>query len=350
MAVAQAALGCGAGSSGTEPQGSGGAPAATGGSSATGGTQAATGGQAGGSVSGTGGSSSGSAPATGGGSGSGSGGTAGGAGRAGSGGASPTGGSGGAAGRSGTGGAAGSGGGATGTGGSAYAPRPAAGACAIMPLGDSITEGYRSSKGGGYRVELFHDALADNKSVTFVGSADPNGPATVRGVAFPPDNEGHGGYRIWQISGTRPSSRSCTECRDNVAPTMFVLGHLGIGKRLAAHPYRRFSRVDKRAFFVGALLPDLIDKPLYYGWSWLTGKHGAEAGLISGTHLFGHTGLFLLALARSRAGHARSRPCGRSRSAWRPTWRSTSWASRWTCTHCFGPCSAGNFPATRSEA
>jgi hypothetical protein len=77
---------------------------------------------------------------------------------------------------------------------------------------------------------------------------------------------------------------------------MFVLGHLGIGKRLAAHAYRRFSRVDKRAFFVGALLPDLIDKPLYYGWSWLTGKHGAEAGLISGTHLFGHTGLFLLAL------------------------------------------------------
>ncbi|MFL5305317.1 MAG: hypothetical protein ACJ8F1_08890 [Polyangia bacterium] len=77
---------------------------------------------------------------------------------------------------------------------------------------------------------------------------------------------------------------------------MFVLGHLGIGKRLAAHPYRRFSRADRRAFFVGALLPDLIDKPLYYGWSWLTGKHGAAAGLISGTHLFGHTGLLLLAI------------------------------------------------------
>ncbi|MES1206020.1 MAG: metal-dependent hydrolase [Pseudomonadota bacterium] len=78
---------------------------------------------------------------------------------------------------------------------------------------------------------------------------------------------------------------------------MFVLGHLGIGKRLAGRPYRRFLRIDKRAFFVGALLPDLIDKPLYYGWSALTGKHGAEAGLISGTHLFGHTGLFLLTVA-----------------------------------------------------
>ena len=78
---------------------------------------------------------------------------------------------------------------------------------------------------------------------------------------------------------------------------MFVLGHLGIGKRLAGRPYRRFSRAERRAFFAGALLPDLIDKPLYYGWSWLTGKHGSEAGIISGTHLFGHTALFLLTVA-----------------------------------------------------
>jgi hypothetical protein len=77
---------------------------------------------------------------------------------------------------------------------------------------------------------------------------------------------------------------------------MFVLGHLGIGKRLAARPFRLFSPVDKRAFFVGALLPDLIDKPLYYVPTWLTGKHGAAAGILSGTHLFAHTGLFLLVL------------------------------------------------------
>jgi len=78
---------------------------------------------------------------------------------------------------------------------------------------------------------------------------------------------------------------------------MFVLGHLGIGKRLAARPYRRFSRAEKRAFFTGTLLPDLIDKPLYYGHAWLTGTHGAGAGLLSGTHLFAHTGLFLAVLA-----------------------------------------------------
>jgi lysophospholipase L1-like esterase len=80
-----------------------------------------------------------------------------------------------------------------------------------MPLGDSITEGYRSSKGGGYRVELFHDALADKKSVTFVGSSTPNGPPTVDGVAFPPDNEGHGGYRISQISGLIAASMTANK-------------------------------------------------------------------------------------------------------------------------------------------
>ena len=79
---------------------------------------------------------------------------------------------------------------------------------------------------------------------------------------------------------------------------MFALGHLGIGKKLAARPFRRFSAVERRAFFIGALLPDLIDKPLYYIPAWLTGRHGAAAGILSGTHLFAHTGLFLAVLDR----------------------------------------------------
>lgn len=75
---------------------------------------------------------------------------------------------------------------------------------------------------------------------------------------------------------------------------MFALGHLGLGKKLATRPYRRFSRGEKRAFFLGALLPDIIDKPLYYIPLWVTGRRD---GFLSGTHLFAHTGLFLLALA-----------------------------------------------------
>ena len=74
---------------------------------------------------------------------------------------------------------------------------------------------------------------------------------------------------------------------------MFALGHLGIGKKIAARPYHRFAPVEKRAFFLGALLPDLIDKPLFYVPFWLTGRRGE---ILSGTHLFAHTGLFLLAL------------------------------------------------------
>ena len=77
---------------------------------------------------------------------------------------------------------------------------------------------------------------------------------------------------------------------------MFAFGHLGLGKRIAARPYRRFSPAERRAFFLGALLPDLIDKPLFYIPFWLTGRRGAAAGLLSGTHLFAHTGLFLVAL------------------------------------------------------
>ena len=74
---------------------------------------------------------------------------------------------------------------------------------------------------------------------------------------------------------------------------MFALGHLGIGKKIALLPYRRFSSGEKRAFFLGALLPDLIDKPLFYVPLWLTGRRG---DVLSGTHLFAHTGLFLLML------------------------------------------------------
>ena len=81
--------------------------------------------------------------------------------------------------------------------GGVYDPCPPAGtACAIMPLGDSITDGTAgSSMGGGYRVSLFHRALTDGKTITFVGSGT-DGPAMVDGVPFPPHHEGHSGYVI----------------------------------------------------------------------------------------------------------------------------------------------------------
>jgi lysophospholipase L1-like esterase len=91
--------------------------------------------------------------------------------------------------------------GAAGTGGAsgAYSPCSANGSpCKIMPLGDSITWGYGATDGGGYRVELFHKALAASQNITFVGS-DHTGPPSVDGVAFPPANEGH---PSWTIDGS----------------------------------------------------------------------------------------------------------------------------------------------------
>jgi membrane-bound metal-dependent hydrolase YbcI (DUF457 family) len=79
---------------------------------------------------------------------------------------------------------------------------------------------------------------------------------------------------------------------------MYLFGHLGLGY-LAVKPFWR--RVPLVPLLLGCLLPDLQDKPLYYGLCWLTGKHGEELGLISGTRTFGHTLLFLsffLILAR----------------------------------------------------
>jgi lysophospholipase L1-like esterase len=53
-------------------------------------------------------------------------------------------------------------------------------------------------------VELFRRAVAANQNITYVGSL-MDGPATVMGVAFPPQNEGHSGWTINQVAGLIPS-------------------------------------------------------------------------------------------------------------------------------------------------
>ena len=92
-------------------------------------------------------------------------------------------------------------GGSAGSGGSApYNPCPTNGdACRIMPLGDSITNGCCGentlSKFGGYRAELFHQALSHKKQITFAGSVE-TGPVLVDNVFFPRKHEGHPGWVI----------------------------------------------------------------------------------------------------------------------------------------------------------
>jgi hypothetical protein len=83
----------------------------------------------------------------------------------------------------------------------AYSPCPARGtACVIMPLGDSITQGFPNPAAGGYRAPLFHLARANMQTITFVGSG-LDGPTMVDGVAFPRAHEGHSGFNIDATQG-----------------------------------------------------------------------------------------------------------------------------------------------------
>jgi len=198
--------------------GSGGAAVSSGGAAVGSGGAASSGGALASGGTASGGASSGGAPSSGGGTSGGAGGTSGGAGGSATGGAA-SGGSG--SGGSGSGGG-GSGGGSGGT--SAFAPCPPAGSpCVILPLGDSITEGYASS-GGGYRVELFREALAQGKSITFVGAAAPNGPSDVDGTPFPRNHEGHGGFTIDTDSGHSGISGAITnDALDDFSPHIVLL-------------------------------------------------------------------------------------------------------------------------------
>ncbi len=65
---------------------------------------------------------------------------------------------------------------------------------------------------------------------------------------------------------------------------MFVFGHLGFGSVLA-RPWR--DRASRWALLAGMLLPDIIDKPLYYA---------RLSDLFSCTRTVGHTGLLALTL------------------------------------------------------
>lgn len=75
---------------------------------------------------------------------------------------------------------------------SAVAPAESNGGVRVMPLGDSITDGFNVP--GGYRIELWQRLAAGGYTTDFVGSGF-NGPDTLGDH----DHEGHSGWRIDQI-------------------------------------------------------------------------------------------------------------------------------------------------------
>jgi len=183
--------GCSSAVGGAPPGSAGGPVSGSGGPSVSGGTGGAT--DTAGAIGSSGNSSRG-----GGMSGSGDGGRPGTAGMGpSSGGRTDFGGAAGSAGQPGVGGA-GAGGAGAGGGTGTFNPCPTTGACKVLPLGDSITWGVNYD--GGYRVQVFADATADKKSLTYVGKLS-NGPATVSGARFPKTMKG---------TAVGPSSKSTT--------------------------------------------------------------------------------------------------------------------------------------------
>jgi lysophospholipase L1-like esterase len=133
-------------------------------------------------------------------------------------------------------------------GGTPYNPCPSTGACAILPLGDSITAGTGSSDGGGYRVELFKQAVANSQSITFVGTL-ASGPTTVSGKPFPRSHEGHSGFVIDTIP-QRQGLSSVTDAAIAKSIPHIVLLMIGTNDiawqyDLANEPTRLGNLIDK---------------------------------------------------------------------------------------------------------
>ena len=134
-------------------------------------------------------------------------------------------------------GATSSSGGTGGGGKGAYAPCPTNGSpCKILPLGDSITRGVKSSDEGGYRSQLFKLIVAANQKVTFTGSLS-NGPAQVSGQPFPRMHEGHSGWTISQLSPLVPSP--ALDGKPNI-----VLLHIGTNDIGSRDPAGMATRLD----------------------------------------------------------------------------------------------------------
>ena len=147
----------------------------------------------------------------------------------------------------GTGGAAGGTAGGTGS----YSPCPMNGSpCKILPLGDSITRGAKSSNDAGYRSQLFKLIVAANQKVTFTGSLT-NGPAQESGQPFPRMHEGHSGWTINQLSPLIPSPGL------DGKPSIILL-HIGTNDIGSRDPIGMATRLDALVDKLAQNAPDAL--------------------------------------------------------------------------------------------
>lgn len=128
-----------------------------------------------------------------------------------------------------------------------YNPCPTNGSpCKILPFGDSITEGVKSSDGAGYRSQLFKLIVAAKQKATFIGSLT-NGPTTVSGQNFPRTHEGHAGWTIdpgySEFSGYGGISSLVPSPALNGGPNIILL-HIGANDLFPAGRETMAARLD----------------------------------------------------------------------------------------------------------
>ena len=106
----------------------------------------------------------------------------------------------------------------------------------LMPIGDSITAGYRSSTGVGYRGPLWPELINDGDALDFVGSQRS-------GTMFDPDNEGYYGDRIDQIASLINSELVLYQ--PNVVLLHIGTNDLGQNYQVSTAPNRLASLIDQ---------------------------------------------------------------------------------------------------------
>ncbi|WP_410575332.1 cellulose binding domain-containing protein [Amycolatopsis sp. cmx-4-61] len=135
--------------------------------------------------------------------------------------------------------------------GAVSAPAAAATPVAIMPLGDSITQG---GSIGGYRLDLGAKLRADGRSVDFVGSLS-DGPASMPDR----DHEGHPGWTIAQIdanvSGWLTRFHPRTILLHIGTNDMYGSDPAGAPRRLSALVDRITNQAPDTDVFVATIIP-----------------------------------------------------------------------------------------------
>ncbi|WP_242620844.1 SGNH/GDSL hydrolase family protein [Streptomyces sp. BK239] len=106
----------------------------------------------------------------------------------------------------------------------------------LMPLGDSITWGVGSSSGNGYRAFLRNQLAAEGHALDFVGSGR-------NGTMSDPDNEGHSGWRIDQITGIADSVLN--RHRPNVVTLEIGTNDLNGNYQIPTAPDRLRALIDR---------------------------------------------------------------------------------------------------------